>query len=799
MTAEASLNVTAQAAGDARDVRRPVLRLIPAPHPRLQHETRTSWGAFARFGGRVVLATGGEDDGSVRVWDPATGALRHALTGHAGAVLWVAFAQLGDRVVLATGDLNGSVRLWDPATGALRRTLTGHTLAVRWGAFQHLGVRVVLATGGADGTVRVWDPDTRALLRTLTGHTGEVLWGAYAHVGGELVLATGGADRTVRVWDPATGTLLRTLTGHTGTVWWGVSASLKDRVVLATGGEDDGSVRVWDPATGTLLHTLTGHTGAVLWVAFAQLGDRVVLATGGADGSVRVWDPAPGTLLHTLTGSTAVLWGAFAQLGDRVVLATGGGEGSVRVWELFEERSFSRLPPYRSDEATGADALDRSVEATALAGLITSVSARPPLAVGLFGDWGEGKSYFLHLLQTQVRAAAARGGPVAHEHVRQVRFNAWHYAETDLWASLVAEIFRQLAAPPTEDDPPRAGGSAVEREARQREQSRLAAELVARRGTAERLAVARAYRDELRVATAQAKPPRWLGLSPAQQADATRAARELAPDLSEQTAALYTAAARPAAWLRLRRLQLRELRRRSLSLRRLLGLGLTLGVVVAGLIGAVVAGSWLWHWGGALVAALGVGGLITLGQGLREQASAVWEQIEKVRGWLERLGTAAERQTTTALEVADREVAALERELQQLSAAGQLAGLVADRAAAGGYRRNLGLMTQIREDFEQMAKLLAPTPTPTPRAGSTQTRSEAVGEVDAGLGGGVAADRADRALHRRPGPVPPGPGGGHARGHPPAAGGATVRGRRRRRPSLAAARHQRALPRPARP
>ncbi|MDI5969408.1 P-loop NTPase fold protein [Streptomyces sp. SL13] len=59
------------------------------------------------------------------------------------------------------------------------------------------------------------------------------------------------------------------------------------------------------------------------------------------------------------------------------------------------------------------------------------------------------------------------------------------------------------------------------------------------------------------------------------------------------------------------------------------------------------------------------------------------------------------------LGVAEAEVTALEREMQNLTAAGQLAGLVGERAAAGDYRSQLGVMTQIREDFERMASILA--------------------------------------------------------------------------------------------
>jgi predicted KAP-like P-loop ATPase len=82
--------------------------------------------------------------------------------------------------------------------------------------------------------------------------------------------------------------------------------------------------------------------------------------------------------------------------------------------------------------------------------LVVARSVSPPLAVGVFGDWGSGKTVFLRLLEKQVQLAAGRGDDLSHAAVQQVWFNAWHYAETDLWASLVAEIFSQLAAPSEE-------------------------------------------------------------------------------------------------------------------------------------------------------------------------------------------------------------------------------------------------------------------------------------------------------------------------------------------------------------
>ena len=70
------------------------------------------------------LASGG-DDGTVRIWDAATGRERAVLTGHTGPVTAVAVAPDGSW--LASGGDDGTVRIWDAATGQERAVLTGHT------------------------------------------------------------------------------------------------------------------------------------------------------------------------------------------------------------------------------------------------------------------------------------------------------------------------------------------------------------------------------------------------------------------------------------------------------------------------------------------------------------------------------------------------------------------------------------------------------------------------------------------------------------------------------------------------
>jgi hypothetical protein len=143
---------------------------------------------------------------------------RAVLEGHTGGVNALCPLQLDGRRLLASAGDDGTVRIWDPATGEEHRTLTGHTRWVTALCPLQLHGRRLLASAGNDTTVRIWDPATGEEHRTLTGHTGWVRALCPLQIDGRRLLASAGADGTVRIWDPATGQEHRTLTGHTGRV-----------------------------------------------------------------------------------------------------------------------------------------------------------------------------------------------------------------------------------------------------------------------------------------------------------------------------------------------------------------------------------------------------------------------------------------------------------------------------------------------------------------------------------------------------------------------------------------------------
>jgi hypothetical protein len=194
--------------------------------------------AFSPDGGRLAS---GSYDGTVRVWDAASGQPLLSLQGHTGGVASVAFSP--DGRLLASGSYDKTLKVWDAGTGQPLLTLTGHAGWVRSVAFSPDSRRV--ASGSDDRTLKVWDGATGQHLLSLKGHTYEVLGVAFGPDGRRL--ASGSSDETVRVWDAATGQALLSLTGHTGWVE-SVAFSPDGRRVL--GRDAAGEVLAWDAGTG---------------------------------------------------------------------------------------------------------------------------------------------------------------------------------------------------------------------------------------------------------------------------------------------------------------------------------------------------------------------------------------------------------------------------------------------------------------------------------------------------------------------------------------------------------------------
>ena len=130
--------------------------------------TKDSVTAVAYFADSTRVASAGRD-GSVRIWDLATGDEEVKLVGHEGGFEALAISPEG--TYIAAGGHDHRILLWKVATGELLGTLTGHRSTVTTLAFSPNGQWLV--SGGQDHQLIVWDATTHAVRLTLGGHAGE--------------------------------------------------------------------------------------------------------------------------------------------------------------------------------------------------------------------------------------------------------------------------------------------------------------------------------------------------------------------------------------------------------------------------------------------------------------------------------------------------------------------------------------------------------------------------------------------------------------------------------------------------
>lgn len=264
--------------------------------------------------------------GGVTLYGAATGAVKHALAGHAdgaNALAWMPPGSqpsaLSPQLLLATGGQDGCVRFWDAATGKQTSEVKLGNAWVEHLAWAPSGALLFAAAGRKlvalkpDGTVAHTFPDAPKTISAL----------AWRPDGSACAAACFGH---VAVWDAKTFAAQKEF--PYGNAIYALTWSPDGRWLVA--GCHDNAVHLWAPAEDLELH-MSGYETRLKELSFSH--DSKWLATGGGK-DVCVWDCAgagpegrePLQLPQTAR-TTAV---AFQR--SHSLLATADGGGVFTLW-----------------------------------------------------------------------------------------------------------------------------------------------------------------------------------------------------------------------------------------------------------------------------------------------------------------------------------------------------------------------------------------------------------------------------------------------------------------------------------
>ena len=429
----------------------------------------------------------------------------------------------------------------------------------------------------------------------------------------------------------------------------------------------------------------------------------------------------------------------------------------VRAWQPPAPEPAERAIPealagFRSDTTGGPDLLNIGPEVDAIATVLAARTVDPPLALGLFGDWGTGKTFFMDELDKRIgvlaarEAAADRHGAdrVYCRNIVQLRFNAWHYIDVDLWASLANSIFEgldealaksRMLPEEIKDRGKERAGLLLERaqvesgleEARQEQTDadRLAAEAQAKLDRVDEKydELVQAVRPEailaggLKVALAQ---PEVADQIRTQQESVNAQINKAAEDLRIDPETLRKALAGSpgngyvAAW---RAVLHDHASRVWVPIAALAVLAVIIAVALdaagfdsAALVGAAV--SLLVGFAGGLRPLIEAGGRVSsvIANAREEGERLVEEERKKVRQQAvadkaesDQKAIAAAAKVKTQQDALD----GVDKRLSELRPGREMADFVRVRQSSNEYKSRLGVVARARDDFEELSRLLA--------------------------------------------------------------------------------------------
>lgn len=276
--------------------------------------------AFSRDNTMVTSAAGEV----IMLWEVGTGVLRAKLEGHEDRIRDVTVSQDGSLV--ASTSVDGTAKIWDAKTGALKQTFKYYLKDCVVIAFS---LDNTLVSGSDRGSLRLWDFMTTAATPLETKKCSKSVETIVVSPDGKLV-TFGPWGRTIELWDTTTETIRQTFEGHSDDILRVVFTP--DSKLVASWSSTDKTIKIWNIEAGALLHAITGPP-QLEWINSIEFSpdSKLIATSSGWGGGIGLWKVATGKDGLVAPGPSTSSGIAFSA--DSTLVASGSYDGDITFWD----------------------------------------------------------------------------------------------------------------------------------------------------------------------------------------------------------------------------------------------------------------------------------------------------------------------------------------------------------------------------------------------------------------------------------------------------------------------------------